>query len=529
MQPENSPASDSGDADTPEQAASVIRRREAQFRAFIEHFPGVISRFDRQLRHLFVGGQIEANTGLKPSDFIGKTWRDLGMPIELITQWEEVVGQVFSTGKQAELHFSMAIPNGTAYYQSRLFPEFGADGSVESVFCMSREVTEETRAQRHLSESEERFRLAFESSPIGMVLSNDTLKYVKANAAFCQMLGYTKAELMKLTPLDIIYAEDIVEGRELSSQLISGEITAYTRQKRYIAKDGRLIWTRSTITILRDSDQRALYGLGMVEDISQQLQNEAELARYREQLEESLQARTKALEKSQKALRLAERLASLGTVAGGIVHEINNPIGAIMLAVESAQAALADGDDARLAMCLKSIGEDIVRTGRIVHNVMSYVQEQAVEKAPTSLNEVVRQAVERKRLAAEKAGAKLQLALAAEEARVLMNATSIEQAIGNVVQNAIEASPKDSVVQIATTFSDDFCTIIITDNGIGIPAELHDEIFKPFFSTRTQSGGVGLGLVRGAVSDHQGQLQLISTPGGGSQFRIVLPRYREPG
>ncbi|HEY2840063.1 MAG TPA: ATP-binding protein [Pirellulales bacterium] len=401
---------------------------------------------------------------------------------------------------------------------------------MQSEDLPAKEGAEDATADRRDDVSGERFRLAFEACPIGMVLTNDELRYVKANAAFCQLLGYTQDELAQLTPIDITYPEDLAEGRELTNRLVSGDLTTYTRNKRYIAKDGRLIWTRATVTALRDANARPLFGLGMIEDITQNLENEAELARHREQLEDLLRSRTHALDQSQKALRLAERLASIGALAGGIVHEINNPIGAILLAVESAMQAQTAGEAEAMTRCLKSIQEDAIRTGRIVKNVLSFVREQTVDKTAASLSDVVRKAVERKRHTAELHGARLLLELAEAEARLEMNATAIEQAIGNVVQNAIESGATDIVVRIATESSDDYCSVVVMDNGCGIPPEMQSEVFEPFFTNRRQSGGVGLGLslVRSAIQDHQGRIEIDSQPGAGTTVRIALPILRSP-
>lgn len=509
---------------------AASRQQDQQLRAFAAHFPGVIARLDRDLRHLYVSPQIEARTGLKPEDFVGRTWRDLAMPSGLIAQWELIFRRVFSTGQPAHEVFSMDAPGGVLHFDVRLFPEFGADGQVESVFSMSLDVAEKDVAARQKHESEECFRLAFEACPIGMILTTEDLNYVKVNAAFCRMLGYTQEELAQRTPLDVIYADDLAEGRELATKLLAGEMNSYTRKKRYITKDGRLIWTRGTVTVLRDADGRGLFGLGMVEDINDSVLQDAELARYREQLEELLQTRTHALNESQKSLQLAERLASIGALAGGIVHEINNPIGAILLGVETAQRAHTDGDGASLAGSLRSIQEDAVRTGRIVKNVLGFVREQTIDKTTASLNDVARKAVERRRVAAELQGAKLLLELSEIDARLELNVTAIEQAIGNVVQNAIESCATGGVVRISTEVVGDHCSVIVTDNGCGIPAEIQPQIFEPFFTTRRQAGGVGLGLslVRSAVRDHQGRVDIDSHPDRGTRVAIVLPISRKP-
>ena len=389
MLPGDSSPTEGADSANAESLSAAMHRQNWEIRAFIDHFPGVISRFDRQLRHLFVSRQIESRTGLKAEDFIGKTWRELGMQPELIDHWEPVVTQVFVSGQPADLKFSMPSPIGTVYYETRLFPDFGPDGTVETVFGMSRDITEETLAQRQLSESEERFRLAFEASPIGMVLSNDALKYIKANSAFCQMLGYTPEELTQLSPVDIIYPEDLLEGRDLSSRLVAGELSSYTRQKRYIAKDGGLVWTRSTVTVLRNAEGRPLFGLGMIEDISEQLEQRGRtgpVSRAIGRVAALADAKRWTNRKNRSAWRNGWPRSAHWPGESCTKSTIRSA--PYCWAVETAQYGSDRRGREALSRSLKSIRDDAVRTGRIVKNVLSFVREQTVDKTPTSLNEV---------------------------------------------------------------------------------------------------------------------------------------------
>jgi two-component system, cell cycle sensor histidine kinase and response regulator CckA len=121
---------------------AVLYRREQEFRTLTENAPDIIARFDRNLRHLYVNPAIEKVAGLLVQDFIGKTNRDLEMPEDLVTQWEETLGRVFSTGEQLSFQFEFPTPNGIKHFQSRCVPEFALDGSVESVLGITRDITE---------------------------------------------------------------------------------------------------------------------------------------------------------------------------------------------------------------------------------------------------------------------------------------------------------------------------------------------------------------------------------------------------
>jgi two-component system, cell cycle sensor histidine kinase and response regulator CckA len=121
---------------------AVLYQREQEFRTLTENAPDIIARFDRNLRHLYVNPAIEKVAGLLVQDFIGKTNRDLEMPEDLVTQWEEILGRVFSTGEQLSFQFEFPTPNGIKHFQSRCVPEFALDGSVESVLGITRDITE---------------------------------------------------------------------------------------------------------------------------------------------------------------------------------------------------------------------------------------------------------------------------------------------------------------------------------------------------------------------------------------------------
>jgi PAS domain S-box-containing protein len=123
-----------------------LHQQEQQFKMVVENAPDIISRIDRDFRHLYVSPSIEQATGLKPEQFIGKTNADLGMPEALYRYWFEILGQVFETGQEQTIEFSFPTPEGDRWYQSRIFPEFAPDGSVKTALNIARDVTDYKRA-----------------------------------------------------------------------------------------------------------------------------------------------------------------------------------------------------------------------------------------------------------------------------------------------------------------------------------------------------------------------------------------------
>ena len=229
-------------------------------------------------------------------------------------------------------------------------------------------------------------------------------------------------------------------------------------------------------------------------------------------------------------MRSAERLASLGTLAAGIAHEINNPVGTMMLAAEMALAAQESGDRERLIHCLETITQDAQRCGRIIKNVLSFARQEPSEKSPCDLNDVVRRAIERAHGFAFGRAATLEQCLDAQVGQVLMNSMAMEQALVNILRNAVECGSGGMNIRVTTAAASQFYRVTIADDGPGIPAELQPYIFDPFFTMRRQCGGIGLGLslVHGTISDHRGRIYVDSAEGTGTTFTIELPCYQGP-
>jgi two-component system, cell cycle sensor histidine kinase and response regulator CckA len=151
---------------------SALHQREQEFRTLTENAPDIIARFDRDLRHRYVNPAVEQATGLLVRDFLGKTNRDLEMPEDLVTQWEEVLRRVFSTGEQISFQCEFLTPSGLKHFQSRCVPEFALDNSVESVLSITRDITEQKQLESQLLRTQRLESLGTLASGIAHDLNN---------------------------------------------------------------------------------------------------------------------------------------------------------------------------------------------------------------------------------------------------------------------------------------------------------------------------------------------------------------------
>jgi len=140
------------------------------------------------------------------------------------------------------------------------------------------DITEQKRVDEALRESEERFRRVFEEGPIGLALVGKDFRFLKVNRALCQMVGYSEEALLQMSFPDITYREDLSVDLRLAERLFNREIPFFKLQKRYLKKDGEIIWVNLTASLIHDPDGDPLYGLGMIEDITDVKRAEQELA-----------------------------------------------------------------------------------------------------------------------------------------------------------------------------------------------------------------------------------------------------------
>jgi PAS domain S-box len=260
-----------------------LHRREQAFSALAENATDIISRLDRELRHLYVNKAVELATGKPPSELIGKSNRELGMPAQLCNLWDEACLKVFRTGKQETIEFQWATPNGIKYYQSRISPEFAEDNSVETVLVIARDITELKQVESQLRQSEAKFMCLVDSNIIGIIFWDINGNIIDANDFFLNTVNYTRDDLLsgrinwrEMTPPEYLRldTEKIAELRATR--------TAFPWEKEYIRSDGSRVPVLLGGALLQGSQD---LGISFVLDISRRKQAESELQKNQQLLE----------------------------------------------------------------------------------------------------------------------------------------------------------------------------------------------------------------------------------------------------
>jgi two-component system NtrC family sensor kinase len=226
-----------------------------------------------------------------------------------------------------------------------------------------------------------------------------------------------------------------------------------------------------------------------------------------------------------RSLALSEKLASVGTLAAGVSHEINNPVGVINNKVRILRYRIEDGDERdKLLAELDVIEKHTRRIGLITHGLLTFSRETPFEKKPLDVGALVREAADLVRVPFRSAGVALETENGVP-AQLIGSQTHLLQVLINLLLNAKDASAAGGAVQLGWQVAGQEVAIVIADHGTGISEENLLKVFDPFFTTKDVDKGTGLGLAisHGIVERHGGRIEVESEVGKGSVFLVLLP------
>ena len=368
-------------------------------------------------------------------------------------------------------------------------------------------------AAESLRRSEERYRSLFQRAAHGIFRTTPEGVFVDVNPALVKMLGYeSEDELLSLNMSTSVY-RDAAEQESVVARLAAGDLREWA-EVRWRMKDGTPISVRIAMHgVYNDAGALESYE-GIAEDITER--------RRRDEL-----------------LRRSERMASLGTTLAGVAHELNNPLAAIG---GFAQLMLRDGnvsEEDRAA--LQTIHHESNRAAKIVRDLLTFARrEEGEQRERVDLNDVIGYLMATQRYAMETRGIEREVTLEPNLPPVFAERTQIEQVALNLLVNARQAleamidapaqlgpGPRERRPRIGVrTWSEGRKVLLeISDNGPGIPPELRSRIWDPFFTTKAEGEGTGLGLpmVHGIVTSYDGAIDLETDVGVGTRFVISLP------
>jgi len=255
---------------------------------------------------------------------------------------------------------------------------------------------------------------------------------------------------------------------------------------------------------------RASAEVGELADAFNRMMDEMEEAQDREKVQRAQLAHT-------------EKMAAVGTLAAGVAHEVNNPLSGILTCIENMRGNLEDRE--MIERYLKLIHDGLQRIEHTVVNLLDFSRERKMELAPTSINSCVRHVVDLAKYQLREGRVEVEYRLDPTEPFVMADSFQLDQLFLNLVLNARQAMPEGGQLTLRTLRKEGTILVEVRDTGVGIPQEMRERIFNPFVTTREVGEGTGLGLTvsDSIVASHGGTLDVESTVGQGSVFRVSFP------
>lgn len=379
------------------------------------------------------------------------------------------------------------------------------DGEVVSLLGTFQDITERKQVERHLQESEERFKSIVHSSPLSIVMIGLDGKVNLANAAAAKLHGYTDAESMVNIHVADLCDNDGRGVMERFQQQVMREGVVQASRVELRRRDGSTFPAEMSISPIHDSDGEVAAFVGMAENISDQLRHQEELSK-------------------------SAKLESVGVLAGGIAHDFNNILTAIIGNISFAR--LEANPDSEIARCLDEAEAASQRAAQLTNQLLTFARGGAPALEATSITDIISESA---RFALRGTGIKSDFQIQNKIPAVNADAGQISQVINNLMINASQAMAGSGTITISVesvTIQDheslslepgDYVRTTIADEGAGISEEHLGKIFDPYFTTKEKGSGLGLASTYSIIKRHRGHITVDSTVGAGTTFNIYLP------
>jgi signal transduction histidine kinase len=273
-------------------------------------------------------------------------------------------------------------------------------------------------------------------------------------------------------------------------------------------------------TIRYDTKGNILGYQGIIRNVTRQREEQEELRKYQRILTELVQERTRALEQAQEQLLRRERLAALGQLAGGMSHELRNPLAVIRNIVYILNNFL-ENPDSEVKEALVKLDKEVTRAERIITDVLNFTHPMPAIKDKVNIGDIIEAVLSN---LSTPENIEVVCRLEGSLPLIVADPDKIELVFENLITNAFQAMPQGGQLKIAYKVQNsDWIAISIMDNGIGITSENLKNIFEPLFTTKSKGIGLGLTLVKTLIEEHGGFVEVQSKSGHGSVFTITLP------
>ena len=498
----------------------ALRESEGKYRELVENANSIILRVDNTGTITFFNEYASHFLGFSKDEIIGQkavgtiisstdsTGKDLAqMVLDLTVHPEQYKNNENENMRKDGTRVWVAWTNK---------PILNDQGRCVELLCIGNDITERKQAEEALRESEKRYRLIFNNSPLGVMHFDANGIIVDFNDNFAQIMGGAREKIIGFNMLTKLRDQAMLTAVK---DALDGRLGHYEGDYVSITA-GKTTRMRAIYQRITTADGKFLGAVGLFEDIGERKQAEEEKAALEGQLQQ------------------AQKMESVGRLAGGVAHDFNNMLGVIIGHAEIAMDKAATGRP--LVTDLEEIRNAAQRSADLTRQLLAFARKQVASPKVLDMNEAVEGMLKMlQRLIGEDVNLAWQPGVNLWPVKV--DPSQIDQILANLCVNARDAIVGVGKLTIETgniSFDEEYCAnhagfvpgefalLVVSDDGCGMDKETIAKIFEPFFTTKVLGKGTGLGLatVYGIVKQNNGFINVYSEPGQGTTFKIYLPR-----
>jgi PAS domain S-box-containing protein len=395
---------------------------------------------------------------------------------------------------------------------------------------LANDVTERQQAEEALHKINETLKTFIRASPLAIVALDMERKVTLWNPAAERMFGWTEAEVMgQISPT--IPEPDMTSQLTLRAEFLSSPLTISNMETRRLRKDGSTVEVSISVAALRDPANEIIGTIGIIADITERKQAEEELKDSHQRLEQTLaelRRKSEELTAMTEQLWQASKLATMGELAASIAHELNNPLATVALRTESLMMQLREDEPKRRA--LEIVAQEVDRMASLVNNLLQFSRRSHRQVSTVDVCDEIANSVDFVSFHLRSHRIEVVRDSVAALPTIQADRQQLRQLFLNLLTNASDAMPHGGTLTLTarsgTNESEEGAVVIeFADTGEGIaPADL-EKIWDPFFTTKPEGRGTGLGLgiCRRIIEEHGGTIAIESEIGKGTIVRIVFP------
>ncbi len=394
--------------------------------------------------------------------------------------------------------------------------------AIENAICYQRECI---AAEMALA-SEKRHREIFENAHDAIWVHDLEGNIITANKASGELTGYSLKEAHNMNVRNFLTEESLALAGKVRQHLFEGEEVEQPYEQRIIRRDGTEAFVKLSTTIVTENGKPTGFQ-NIARDVTKEKEMQDKLSTAYRELSES----HRQLKESQQQLIQAEKLTSLGQLAASIAHEVNNPLSGILTYAQLLAKKIKSGsmDNEIFLSYLAKMEAELIRSTKLIRNLLDFARQSPPAFRQLNLNDIVNRAFDLTSHAAELQHVHVNKELDAALPNLMADFDQLQQVCTNLILNAIQAMPNGGTLNISTSADKDKLKLEVQDTGCGISKENMTKLFTPFFTTKREVKGVGLGLAvsYGIIQRHNGKIEVRSKEGEGATFIIYLPLHTE--